>query len=162
MATAARRAGALVTSGRFTTLPGAAELGREIKGHAVTVRTPKEGGHTRVMAGVQGLGADTRNPTRVHDPTCRATRPGRSRDQHDVGGAGDVDEIRPTVTTNAAGEGTGTPSHAHRARPGAPSIVIHHPASTAIRLARSDLTRGGGRERAVGIAGRPRHFGGAE
>ncbi len=141
VATPAQGAGAMVTSGRFTTLPGGADLGYTIEGHAVMVRTPAGGGATRVMVSVQGLDPETTYPAHVHNLPCSATPPGGSHYQHEVGGAVDaVNEIWPAITTNADGVGRGKASHGHWARDDARSVVIHYPPDTSIRLACVDLT----------------------
>ena len=51
-----------------------------------------------------------------------------------------VNEIWPTISTDAHGRGFGTATHDARARNDAMSIVIHYPANTAIRLACVDLS----------------------
>ena len=129
-----------VTSGRFQTLPGGADLGFDLRGRAVMIRFGRHGGQTIVGVHISGLDADTTYPTHVHNQPCSATPPGGSHYQHEVGGAVDtVNEMWPTITTDRRGNGFGHAVHGHRARPDARSIVVHYPPDTSIRLACVDL-----------------------
>ncbi|HEX9855694.1 MAG TPA: hypothetical protein VGC47_10290 [Acidimicrobiia bacterium] len=129
-----------VTAGRFHTLPGGEALGYHVTGLAVMVRTSAHGGTTSVVAAVRGLDPNTTYPSHVHNAPCSATPPGGGHYQRQVGGAVDaVNEIWPTITTSAAGNGLGTASHGDWAREEAQSIIIHYPANTSIRLACVDL-----------------------
>lgn len=142
MATAAPAAahgkeGTVVTRGTFLTLPGGVDLGYEIGGVAVMVRSDDR---TVVKVRVSGLDANTTYPTHVHNAACSATPPGGGHYQHEVGGAVDaVNEMWPVVTTDDLGRGRGFAIHDHRARPDAMAIVIHYPPDTSIRLACLDL-----------------------
>lgn len=132
--------GARVTTGEFQTLSGGRDLGFEITGAAVMVRTPGSGGTTLVTVHVKGLESDTTYPTHVHNAPCSTTPPGGGHYQHEVGGAVDpINEIWPVVTANAAGNGVGKARHGHWARDDAQSIVVHYPENTGIRLACADL-----------------------
>lgn len=138
---AAGEGGADVASGEFSTLAGGVELGYDIDGRVVMRRVPADGGRTTVTVQVRGLDAATVYPVHVHNAPCSADPPGGSHYQHEVGGPVDaVNEIWPAVTTNAAGNGRGSASHGHWARPDAQSVVIHYPANTSIRLACADLS----------------------
>ncbi len=135
-----RRARPEVTSGRFQTLPGGADLGYTVRGGAVMIRTGHHDGTTIVGVHIRGLDADTTYPTHVHDQPCSATPPGGSHYQHQVKGPVDaVNEMWPTITTNRRGNGSGFATHEHRARATAQSIVVHYPSNTSIRLACVDL-----------------------
>lgn len=130
-----------VTSGSFETLPGGAELGYDVRGHAVMIRSARQTGSTTVAVRVRGLEPGTVYPTHVHNQPCSATPPGGSHYQHEVGGPVDADnEMWPTITTTHRGNGFGFATHAHRARADAQSIVVHFPLDTSIRLACLDLT----------------------
>lgn len=130
---------ATATRGTFTTLSGGADLGYDLDGHAVMVRSPATG-TTRVRVHVSGLEPDTTYGVHVHAASCDTTPPGGGHYQHEVGGAVDaVNEIWPTVTTNAAGVGMGDAVHDHVARADAQAIVIHWPGNAAVRLACLDL-----------------------
>lgn len=130
-----------VTSGSFETLPGGTELGYDVRGHAVMIRSTRHGGRTTVAVCVRGLQPETVYPTHVHDQPCSSTPPGGSHYQHEVGGPVDAaNEMWPTVTTNRRGNGFGVATHGHRARADAQSIVVHFPLDTSIRLACLDLT----------------------
>ena len=130
-----------VTHGHFETLPGGADLGYHIHGRARMVRTDRHGGTTKVVVRVRGLDPDTTYPTHVHNQPCSATPAGGSHYQDVIGGPVDaVNEIWPTISTDAHGRGFGTATHDARARNDAMSIVIHYPANTAIRLACVDLS----------------------
>jgi superoxide dismutase, Cu-Zn family len=129
-----------VTAGRVVTLPGGADLGYDIEGIAVMVRTPAHGGRTFVVATVRGLDPNTTYPAHVHNAACDATPPGGSHYQRVAGGpVNDENEIWPTITTGRRGNGLGTATHEAWAREDARSIVIHYPADTSIRLACVDL-----------------------
>ena len=135
-----RAGGRQVTWGEFTTLPGGTELGYEIEGRAIMVRSPGREGHTRVALHLGGLDAHASYPVHVHNQPCSATPAGGSHYQHEVGGAADnVNEIWPVVKTNTTGNGVGRATHGHWARSDAMSIVVHYPANTSIRLACADL-----------------------
>ena len=128
-----------VTTGHFRTLPGGADL--DIGGGAIMHRSDRDGGRTVVMVRIRGLDPETSYPTHVHNRPCSADPPGGSHYQHVVGGPVDpVNEIWPTITTRANGNGFGHAVHAARARDDAMSIVVHNPANTSIRLACVDLT----------------------
>jgi hypothetical protein len=132
--------GAEVSSGRFATLPGGTGLGFDIDGRAVMVRIPAGDGTTFVAVHISGLDPALTYPTHVHNAPCSAAPAGGSHYQHDVGGAADtVNEIWPTVHTNAAGNGAGYATHDNWARADAMSIVVHYPANTSIRIACADL-----------------------
>jgi hypothetical protein len=132
--------GAEVSSGRFVTLPGGTGLGHDIDGRAVMVRMPAGDGTTFVVVHIRGLDPDLTYPTHVHNAPCSAVPAGGSHYQHDVGGAVDtVNEIWPTVHTNAVGNGAGYATHDNWARADAMSIVVHYPANTSIRIACADL-----------------------
>lgn len=138
-ATVAGAAPATVTSGTFETLPGGADLGYDITGHATMVRLPGTD-TTRVRVQVRGLAADQTYAVHVHDAACSATPAGGGHYQDEVGGPVDpVNKIWPTVTTNAAGVGTGDAVHDAVARTDARAIVIHWPGNSAVRLACLDL-----------------------
>ena len=141
VAPTASAGGAQVDWGRFETLPGGAELGYDIDGFGVMVRTPGgDDGRTRVLVVVRGLDANETYPTHVHNQPCSYDPAGGGHYQHLVGGPVDmVNEMHPIVTTNSSGRGTGRAVHDHWARPEAQSVVIHYPANTAIRLACVDL-----------------------
>ena len=127
-----------VTHGQAVTLPGGTDLGFDIDGHALMVRTRD---HTFVATRLRGLDASTTYPAHVHNAPCADTPPGGGHYQHVIGGPVDsVNEIWPTVTTNHRGRGWGHATHDHRARPDAQSIIIHYPPDTSIRLACIDLT----------------------
>lgn len=141
MAVPARSSSAEVTSGQVVTLPGGLDLGYELSGSATMVRTPVSGGTTRVVIHVWGLDPNTTYPTHVHNAPCSATPPGGGHYQNEVGGAVDVvNEIWPTVITNARGVGVGRATHDAWAREDAQAIVIHYPPDTSIRLACVDLS----------------------
>ncbi|MDH3500577.1 MAG: hypothetical protein OEM97_10670 [Acidimicrobiia bacterium] len=128
------------TFGSFVTLAGGEGLGYTITGRAMMWRTHRHGGTTVVKVHVRGLDATTEYPTHVHNAPCSTDPAGGTHYQHTVGGPVDaVNEIWPTVTTNAAGNGHGSARHDNWARPDAMSIVIHNPADTSIRLACADL-----------------------
>lgn len=138
-ATADPGSAATTTSGEFTTLPGGAALGYEISGHAVMVRIPGTD-TTRVIVHARGLDPDQAYGVHVHNAPCAASPPGGGHYQHEVGGAVDaVNELWPTITTNAAGVGLGSAQHDHVARDDARAIVIHWPGNSAVRLACLDL-----------------------
>ena len=129
-----------VTHGPVTTLPGGTDIGYHLHGRAKMVRTDRHGGTTRVVVNVRGLDPDTTYPTHVHNQPCSATPPGGGHYQHVIGGPVDpVNEIWPTVRSDARGRGHGFAIHDEWARPDAMSIVIHYPADTSIRLACIDL-----------------------
>lgn len=129
--------GIRVTSGAFQTLPGGADLGYQVSGRAIMVRTPD---WTTVSVTVRGLDANTVYPTHVHNAPCSNTPAGGSHYQNEVGGPVDaVNELWPIVTTDASGHGVGYAWHGFGVRRDAMSIVIHYPANTAIRLACVDL-----------------------
>jgi hypothetical protein len=141
VATPARGVARQITSGRIVTLPGGTDMGYEIEGVAVMVRSPADGGQTRVTVRVRGLDRGTTYPTHVHNLPCSATPPGGTHYQDVIGGLVDaVNEIWPTVTTNGRGIGVGRASHEHWARDDAQSVVIHYPEDTSIRLACADLS----------------------
>jgi hypothetical protein len=130
---------AATTSGEFMTLPGGAALGYEITGHGVMVRIPGTD-TTRVTVHARGLDPEQTYGVHVHDASCDASPPGGGHYQHDVGGPVDpVNELWPTITTNAAGVGMGAALHHHVARDDARAIVIHWPPNPAVRLACLDL-----------------------
>ena len=132
--------GAEVTSGSFITLAGGTDLGYDIDGRAVMVRTPVGDGATSIVVHMRGLDPESTYPTHVHNAPCSASPSGGSHYQHDIGGPVDmVNEIWPTIHTNAAGNGTGFATHGDWARADAMSIVVHYPANTSIRLACADL-----------------------
>ncbi len=138
-ATIAQADPATVTSGTFRTLPGGTDLGYDITGHATMVRVARTD-TTRVRVHVQGLDADQVYGVHVHNAPCSAMPPGGGHYQHEVGGAVDpVNEIWPTITTNAAGAGAGHALHHHVARADAQAIVIHWPENSSVRLACLDL-----------------------
>ncbi|MDH5236668.1 MAG: hypothetical protein OEW85_03515 [Acidimicrobiia bacterium] len=127
-----------VARGQVVTLAGGQDLGYDISGHALMMRTRHR---TFVAVHVRGLDVDTTYPAHVHNAPCSATTPGGGHYQHEIGGPVDaVNEIWPTVTTNHRGRGWGHATHDQRARPDAMSIVIHYPPDTSIRLACVDLT----------------------
>ena len=129
--------GIRVTSGSFQTLSGGADLGYQIHGSAIMVRTAN---WTTVAVTVRGLDANTVYPTHVHNAPCSNTPAGGSHYQNEIGGAvDDANEIWPTVTTDGSGHGRGQARHGFGVRRDAMSIVIHYPANTAIRLACVDL-----------------------
>lgn len=131
--------GATVTTGGFQTLPGASDLGLDVRGWAGMVRLSARD-TTRVRVHVRGLEPNTTYGAHVHAAPCAATPPGGGHYQHVVGGAVDpVNEIWPTITTNAAGVGRGTARHGHVAREEARAIVIHWPQDSSVRLACVDL-----------------------
>lgn len=130
---------ATVTRGTFTTLAGGGDLGYDIGGHATMVRSPALA-TTRVRVHVSGLEPDATYGVHVHAAGCDSTPPGGGHYQHEVGGAVDaINEIWPTITTNAAGVGMGQAVHEHVARADARAIVIHWPGNPAVRLACLDL-----------------------
>jgi len=132
--------GGEVTSGSFITLTGGTDLGYDIDGRAVMVRRPAGDGSTFIAVHIRGLAPGLTYPTHVHNAPCSASPSGGSHYQHDVGGPADmVNEIWPTIRTNAAGNGTGSATHGNWARADAMSIVVHYPADTSIRLACADL-----------------------
>ncbi len=129
--------GSTITRGVFQTLPGGADLGYDIVGAAVMIRSDDQ---TVVKVRVRGLDANTTYPAHVHNASCSSTPPGGGHYQHLVGGAVDaVNEIWPVVTTDDLGRGRGYAVHDHRARPDAMAIVIHYPPDTSIRLACLDF-----------------------
>ena len=141
LAVPAAAGGAGVTSGDLATLQGGADLGFEITGRVVMRRVPGDAGKTLVVVQVRGLDPNTVYPVHVHNAPCSATPPGGGHYQDQIGGPVDpVNEIWPTVETNAAGNGLGVAVHGHRARPDAMAVVIHYPPATSIRLACADLT----------------------
>jgi hypothetical protein len=140
VAAPASAGGADVKSGEFVTLAGGASLGYEVSGHAVMRRVPGQGGKTIVTVHLSGLDVNTTYPTHVHNASCDGTPAGGGHYQHLVGGSVDpVNEIWPVVVSNAAGQGLGTATHNHWARPDAMAVVVHYPADTSIRLACVDL-----------------------
>jgi Cu-Zn family superoxide dismutase len=138
-APAAATTGSLeVTRGRVTTLEGGEQLGYELQGRAVMVRSAST---TVVVLRVRGLEANTTYPAHVHNAPCSSTPPGGGHYQHEIGGPVDAaNEIWPAVSTNNTGRGWGAAWHGHRARADAMSIVIHYPPDTSIRLACIDLS----------------------
>ncbi len=130
------------TTGEFRTLPDGVARGYEIEGTADMYRVYRPAGsRTVVHVRVAGLDARTEYPTHVHNGACSATPPGLGHYMHDPNGPVDpVNEIWPIVRTRRNGTGHGAAHHAHRARPDARSVVIHHPADTTIRLACADLS----------------------
>lgn len=129
--------GAEVTSGRFRATALGEERGHDVRGGAVMIRNDADGGRTIVVSVVRGLDPDTTYGSHVHDAPCAAG--GGGHYQHEVGGDVDpVNEIWPTIRTNAHGNGRGVATHEHRARPDARSIVIHDP-SDGGRIACLDL-----------------------
>ena len=129
---------AQVTSGRVQTLAG--WPGDDLTGGAVMIRIGAGDGRTIVSVHVRGLEPNKTYPVHVHNLPCSVTPPGGGHYQHVVGGAVDaVNEIWPTISTNAQGNGTGYATHDHRARPAAQAIIVHNPSNTAIRLACIDL-----------------------
>ena len=129
-----------IARGSFVTLPGGAELGYDISGRALMIRSTIDGGATRVVVRATGLAPNTTYPTHVHNAPCSATPPGGTHYQEVVGGPVDaVNEIWPSVTTNNVGRGVGSAVHGFWARQDAQSIVIHYPLDTSIRLACLDL-----------------------
>lgn len=132
--------GARVTTGEFHTLNGGSELGFDITGSAVMVRTPGRGGSTLVSVHLRGLEPDASYPAHVHNAPCSATPAGGGHYQHEIGGGVDpVNEIWPVVSANPTGNGVGKATHGHWARDDARSIVVHYPENTAIRLACAEL-----------------------
>lgn len=104
------------------------------------VRVPNGEGRTFVVARLTGLDANMTYPTHVHNTPCSAEPPGGSHYQHEIGGPVDaVNEIWPTVQSNAAGNGRGFAVHNTWPRPDAMSIVVHYPPDTSIRIACADL-----------------------
>lgn len=129
--------GVRVTSGTFQTLPGGADMGYNIVGRAVMVRTPD---WTSVAVTVRGLDANTVYPAHVHNAPCSNIPAGGSHYQNEIGGPVDaVNEIWPIVTTDGFGRGHGQAWHGFGVRRDAMSIVIHYPPNTSIRLACVDL-----------------------
>ncbi len=129
---------AQVTSGRVQTLAG--WPGDDLTGGAVMIRSGREAG-ARSCPFMFRASTRTR-PTRCTSTTSRVRSPlpGGGHYQHLVGGAVDaVNEMWPTVSTNAHGNGTGYATHDHRARPDAQAIIVHNPTNTSIRLACIDL-----------------------
>lgn len=126
-----------LTSGRFEMLPGGEQLGYDIRGRTIMVRSHE---HTLVLVRARGLEPNTTYPAHVHDAPCDADPPGGGHYQHDVGGpVDDQNEIWPTVTARRNGRGFGIAFHDEVARPDARAVVIHHPPDTSIRLACVDL-----------------------
>lgn len=131
----------VVTHGHFETLPGGAELGYHVHGRAKMVRIDRDGGMTRVVVRVRGLGPDTTYPTHVHNQPCSADPAGGGHYQDMMSGPIDpVNEIWPTITTDDRGRGYGSAVHGAWARDDAMSIVIHEPTNTKIRVACVDLS----------------------
>jgi Cu-Zn family superoxide dismutase len=129
-----------ITTGHFQTLPGGDDLGYDVRGGAIMIRTDRNGGRTSVFVGARGLDPNTVYPVHVHNQPCSATPAGGGHYQHVIGGPVDaVNEIWPKITTDKHGRGTGFATHGARARSDAMSIVIHNPADTSIRLACADL-----------------------
>lgn len=129
-----------VTTGSFDTLPGGAALGYDVRGHAIMIRSDRQGGRTSVAVFARGLDASTTYPVHVHNQPCSFAPPGGGHYQHLVGGAVDpANEIWPAITTGRLGVGFGHASHDHRARADARSIVVHYPPDTSTRLACLDL-----------------------
>jgi len=136
----AAHSGTVVTKGRFVTLSGGTDLGYSITGTAFMARNRAEGGVTRVKVTVAGLDPTTTYKVHVHNQPCSYTPPGGGHYQNVIGGAVDeFNEIWPTVSTDAAGDGVGRARHEAWARPDAQSIVIHWPVDSAVRLACADL-----------------------
>jgi hypothetical protein len=130
--------GAQVTSGRVQTLAG--WPGDDLTGGAVMIRTGAGDGRTIVSVRVRGLEPHKTYPVHVHNQPCSFTPPGGGHYQHIVAGPVDaVNEMWPTISTNAQGNGTGFATHDHRARPEAQAIIVHNPSNTSIRLACIDL-----------------------
>lgn len=131
---------ALVTRGKFVTLPGGVDLGYTISGTAVMIRTQANGGTTSVRVAVRGLEPNTTYKAHVHNGLCSDDPAGGGHYQNVVGG--DVDaynEIWPGFTTNSAGVGIGTATHEAWARGDARAVVIHWPDDSSVRLACVDL-----------------------
>lgn len=131
--------GAQVSSGRVQTLAG--WPGDDLEGGAVMIRSGGAGGRTIISIHLRGLDPNTTYPVHVHNRPCSFTPPGGGHYQHLVGGAVDAtNEVWPTVSTNAHGNGVGFATHDHRARQEAQAIIVHNPANTSIRLACIDLS----------------------
>lgn len=133
-----------VTSGHFITLPGGAEEGLEISGHAVMKRTDRDGGWTTVVVRARGLRPNTTYPAHVHNQPCSFEPAGGGHYQDVPGPPPDFvnpeNEMWPAITTDDKGRGVGYAEHAHRARPEAQSIIVHEPTNTSIRVACLDLS----------------------
>jgi Cu-Zn family superoxide dismutase len=130
-----------VSHGRFETLPGGADLGYDVRGGAIMFRADRHGGATVVVVRARGLDPATTYKTHVHNQPCSSTPAGGGHYQHQVGGPVDaVNEIWPTITTDALGRGVGFATHDERARDDAQSIVIHYSEDPTIRLACLDLS----------------------
>ncbi len=130
----------VVTSGRFGTLSGGADLGYTVTGTALMVRNPRKDDTTAVRVVVRGLEPDTTYKVHVHNGYCSDDPAGGGHYQNVIGGPVDeYNEIWPIVTTNSAGVGIGQASHDAWARRDARSVVIHWPDDSAVRLACADL-----------------------
>jgi Cu/Zn superoxide dismutase len=133
---AASANGAQVTSGEFVTYAAGPSLGYEITGSAQLVRTAD--GKTLAMVQVKALLPKTTYGVHVHNGSCSNLTSGHY--QNVPGGAVDaVNEIWPTVTSNANGNGSGFAMNNFTARPEAQSIVIHALPSGGPRIACADL-----------------------
>ena len=133
---AASAQGAQVTKGEFITYASGPSLGYEITGSAQLVRAAD--GKTLAMVQVKGLTPDTTYGVHVHNDTCSNLTSGHYQDV--PGGAVDaVNEIWPTVTSNANGNGSGFAMNDFTARPEAQSIVIHANPTGGPRIACADL-----------------------
>jgi Cu/Zn superoxide dismutase len=128
--------GAQVTSGEFYTYASGPSLGYEITGRAQLVRTAD--GKTLAMVQVSGLTPNATYGVHVHNGSCSNLTSGHY--QNVPGGAVDaVNEIWPTVTANATGNGNGFAMNNFTARPEAQSIVIHALPTGGPRIACADL-----------------------
>jgi Cu-Zn family superoxide dismutase len=126
-----------ITRGRFQTTSTGADLGFDITGRAVMVRSDTGGGRTLVVSIAYGLEPGTTYGSHVHNAPC-SVNGGGGHYQHEVGPVVDaVNEIWPVLHAQPSGVAHGMAVHGHRARPEAQSIVIH--ASGGARIACLDL-----------------------
>ena len=127
----------VVTMGVFTTTATGADLGYAASGRAMIVR---DGVNTTVYTQLLGMDPETSYMAHVHEYPCDVLSAG-AHYKIDPTEAGTVraNEIWPSFTTDANGEGLGFDSVVHDARPDAQSVVVHDPA-TGARVACATLT----------------------
>jgi Cu-Zn family superoxide dismutase len=125
-----------VTSGSFQTYAAGLDRGYDIAGQAVMIRTAA--GQTIVTAHAAGLAPNRTYGTHVHNLPCNVNNGGGHYQDVPGGPVDPVNEIWPTLVTNAAGVGQGYAMNAFTARPEAQAIVIHD--ADGARIACLDLS----------------------
>jgi len=127
----------VVTMGVFSATATGAERGLDISGRAMMTR---DGTTTVVNTQLLGLDAETTYMSHVHEYPCDVDSGGAHyKVDPTEEGTVEANEIWPSFTTDAAGEGLGEAVADHDARADAQSIVVHDPSDGA-RIACATLT----------------------